>query len=109
MLIAIARFVHEELVEVGPADREALHRGLRSHPAGVHQSVDEQRQLADELAGHAIDRARPDLHRHRAVLDDEHPGAFLAGVDQHMTAPDLERRRDGGDVRQREVVEIGEQ
>ena len=109
MLIAIRGSSTQQLVEVGPADREALHRGLRPHPAGVHQPVDEQRQLADELAGHAIDRACPDLDRHRAVLDDEHPGAFLAGVDQHVTAPDLERRRDGGDVRQREVVEIGEQ
>ena len=55
-----------------------------------------------------MDRAA-DLDRHRAVLEDEQSRALLPGIDQDVPAVDLERRRDVRDVRQCEVVEIGEQ
>ena len=75
----------------------------------MHEPVDQQRQLSDELAGGAFDGPAADLDRHRAVLEDEQSRALLTGIDQDVPAVDLERRRDVRDVCQREVVEIGEQ
>ena len=58
---------------------------------------------------HALDRPGADLDRHRAVLEDEQSRRLLARRRSARDRSDLERRRDGRDVRQREVVEIGEQ
>ena len=109
MLVAICGSSTRSRAKSAPTEREALHRCLGPYPAGVHEPVHEERELADELAGAALDRARADLDRDRAVLDDEQARALLTRVDEDVTARDLERARHCGDVRERKIVEVREQ
>ncbi len=80
----------------------------RTRPVCTSPSTSSDSSPMNSPATHSMAVA-PDLDRHRAVLEDEQARAFLTGVDQDVARLDFERRGDVRDVRQCEVVEIGEQ
>jgi hypothetical protein len=75
----------------------------------VHQPVDEQRQLADELARPAHNRlAALQLDLHLAVRDHEQPGSLRPRLHEHIARGQLDFRDELRDVPQPDLVEVGE-
>ena len=72
----------------------------------MDETVDEQRELADELAGRNGNRGPArQLDVYRALGDHEQPRALLARLHQHVPRRERHLGRELGDVPQADLVE----
>src|SRR6188472_3702204 len=95
----------DEREEVVPGNRDAADRRRRAHTCDTRAVVDEQGELAEEVARPELELAHAKLHLDVAFTENEHAGARIALERENLTAGRLQLGRAHGqplkpDVRQ---------
>ncbi len=95
--------------EIGAADRETAHVGLRANAGRPLRARVEQRQLADEVAGAELGLSPPRLDLNDSSLDHEQPRAGLLRLDQDAAGGHVHLLRHARDLGQRAQAEACEE
>src|SRR6478672_9847363 len=103
-----ARLGLDERDEVVPGNRDAAHRSRSAHACHTRAVVDEQGELAEEVARPELEPARAKLHLDVAVADHEQAGTRVALEGEHLTAGGPQLGRTHRESLQADVRQAGE-